>query len=169
MGFPSKLKDLNYYGDGYSYRGIIAEVTVPKLVAKLGDWRGGGMLGEVPWTQGLEKLEMEIKLGGLFRQAFSSFGATGNSQTLDRYVAAFQDDDTGTVQRLEIVSRGPTSEIDMGNAKPGDDTEHTFKRICTYYKLIVDGEVWLEIDFIAGIFIVFGVDRYAEIRNAIGV
>jgi len=66
------------------------------------------------------------------------------------------------------VSRGVTSEIDMGGAKPGDDTEHTFKRTCTYYKLIVDGEVWIEIDIIAGIFIVFGVDRNAEIRAAVG-
>ena len=168
MGFPSKLKDLNYFSDGNSYRGVIGEVTVPKLVMKLEAWRGGGMIGEAPVSQGLDKLELEYKVGGLLRHAFRSFGAVGDAQPVDRFVGAYQDDASGAVQALEIVSRGPTSEIDMGNAKVGDDTEHTFKRWCTYYKLTVDGEDWIEIDTLAGIFIVFGVDRNAEIRAAIG-
>jgi len=168
MGFPSKLKDLNYFSDGFSFRGVVGEVTVPKLTMKLEDWRGGGMIGAAPWSQGIDKLELEFKVGGLLREAFRHFGGTIGEAPVDRFVGAYQDDDSGAVQALEIVTRGVTSEIDMGGAKVGDDTEHAFKRTCTYYKLIVDGEVWIEIDIIAGIFIVFGVDRYAEIRAAIG-
>jgi P2 family phage contractile tail tube protein len=39
---------------------------------------------------------------------------------------------------------------------------------CSYYKLTVDGLDWIEIDLLGALFIVFGTDRYAEIRDAIG-
>lgn len=168
MGFPSKLKNMNLFGDGESYLGVAAEVTVPKLTMKMEDWRGGGMLGTVGIDQGLDKIELEFKLGGLTAGAFRQFGATDHAAQLNRFAGAYQDDDSGAVQAVEIVTRGRIAEIDMGTAKPGDDTEHTFKVSCTYYKMVVDGTEWFEIDVVAGIFRVFGADRYAEIRSAIG-
>ncbi len=168
MGFPSKLKDMNFFEDGTSFKGQIPEVTLPKLTLKLEDYRAGGMAGPVPIDFGLEKLELEVKAGGLVRDLFRQFGAVAIDAKLNRFAGAFQDDSTGAVVAVEVVTRGRTSEIDMGSSKPGDDTEQTFKTTCSYYKLVVDGEVWIEIDMIAGIFIVFGNDRRAEIRAAIG-
>ncbi|MGV3511885.1 MAG: phage major tail tube protein [Novosphingobium sp.] len=168
MGFPSKLKDMNFFQSGDSFKGLVTEVTLPKLTLKLEDYRAGGMAGPVPIDFGLEKIELEFKAGGLVRGLFQQFGATALAATLNRFAGAFQDDDTGAVVSCEIVTRGRTSEIDMGTAKVGDDTEHTFKTTCSYYKLSVDSEDWIEIDMIGGTFIVFGEDRRAEIRAAIG-
>lgn len=168
MGFPSKLKNMNLFGDGDSYLGTVAEVTVPKLTMKMEDWRGGGMIGPVQIDQGLDKINLEFKLGGVLAGPFRQFGASGHAAMLNRFAGAYQDDDSGAVQAVEVVTRGRISEIDPGNAKPGDDTEHTFKVACSYYKLVVDGVEWIEIDVVSGIFIVFGTDRYAEIRDAIG-
>lgn len=168
MGFPSKLKDMNFFEDGTSFKGQITEVTLPKLTMKLEDYRAGGMAGPVPVDFGLEKIELEFKAGGLVRELFRQFGAVALDNTLNRFAGAYQDDSSGAVVSCEIVTRGRTSEIDMGTAKPGDDTEQTFKTMCSYYKLTVDGEDWIEIDMIGGTFIVFGIDRRAEIRAAIG-
>lgn len=168
MGFPSKLKDMQFFEDGTSYKGQVTEVTLPKLTMKLEDYRAGGMGGPVPIDFGMEKLELEFKAGGLVRGLFRSFGAVAFDANLNRFAGAFQDDSTGAVVSCEVVTRGRTSEIDMGTNKVGDDTEQTFKTICSYYKLTVDGEDWIEIDFIAGTQIVFGVDRRAAIRAAIG-
>ena len=168
MGFPAKLKDFNFFGDGENYVGVAAEVTVPKLTMKMEEWRGGGMLGPVPVAMGVDKIELEYKLGGIAATAFRQFGASGHAAQLNRFAGAYQDDDSGAVLSVEIVTRGRLSEIDMGGSKPGDDTEHTFKVACSYYKLMVDGVTWIEIDLVSSIFIVFGVDRYAEIRAAIG-
>lgn len=168
MGFPSKLKDMNFFEDGTSYKGQVTEVTLPKLTMKLEDYRAGGMAGPVPVDFGLEKIELEFKAGGLVRGLFRQFGAVALDKTLNRWAGAYQDDSSGAVVSCEIVTRGRTSEIDMGSGKPGDDTEQTFKTTCSYYKLTVDGEVWIEIDMIGGLFIVFGNDRRAEIRAAIG-
>lgn len=168
MGFPSKLKDMNFFEGGTSFKGQIPEVTLPKLTMKLEDYRAGGMLGPVPIDFGMEKIELEFKAGGLVRELFRNFGATSLDANLNRFAGAYQDDSTGAVVACEIVTRGRTAEIDMGTAKPGDDTEQTFKTTCSYYKLTVDGEDWIEIDMIGGTFIVFGQDRRAEIRAAIG-
>lgn len=168
MGFPSKLKDMGLYLDGNDHRGEAAEVTVPKLMIKFEDWRGGGMLGPVPIDMGLDKLELEFTIGGLIASALRSFGAATHNAGLVRFAGAYQDDTTGEVQAVEIVVLGRYAEVDFGNAKPGDDTQHKYKMACSYYKLTVDGVDWIEIDLVAGIFKVFGIDRRAEIRAAIG-
>lgn len=168
MGFPSKLKDMNLYGDGESWKGEIAEVTIPKLAIKLEDWRGGGMIGPVPVDMGLEKIEFEFKAGGLLLDPLVQFGAPAADAAQLRFAGAYQNDQTGAENYAEVVARGRYSEVDFGSQKPGDDTETTYKMACSYYKLVLDNAVILEIDFIAGIFIVFGVDRYAERRQALG-
>ncbi len=75
----------------------------------------------------------------------------------------------GGVIPVEAVVRGRYSEIDMGNAKPGADTEHKFKASCSYYKLIVNGREVVEIDIPGMVFKVNGDDRLAAIRAAIGL
>lgn len=165
MGFPSKLVDQNLYGDGNSWKGEVAEVTIPKLVIKMEDWRGGGMLGPVPVDMGLDKIEFEFKAGGLLLDPLRQFGATTIDAAQLRFAGAYRNQQSGANSFMEIVARGRYAEVDFGTQKPGDDTETTYKMGCSYYKLIRDNTVLLEIDLIAGIFIVFGVDRYAEIRE----
>lgn len=168
MGFPSKLKNMNLFGNGDSYLGIVSEVTLPTLTQTLVDWRGGGMLGPIAADMGLERLELEFKLGGLTRNALRSYGVADHAGLLTRFAGAYQDDNSGRVLAAEATIMGRYSEVDFGTAKPGDDTEHTYTVVASYYRLEVDGEEWFEIDLLGGIFRVFGQDRYAEIRAAIG-
>jgi P2 family phage contractile tail tube protein len=57
----------------------------------------------------------------------------------------------------------------MGNAKAGDNTQHKRKFPLAYYKLSINGRVEMEIDMLNAVFIVDGVDRYVEIRSALGL
>lgn len=75
----------------------------------------------------------------------------------------------GEVSAVEITMRGRHAEVDPGNAKSGDKTETTIKTALTYYKLTVDDKDLMEIDMINSVFKVDGVDRYAELRAAIGL
>ena len=88
---------------------------------------------------------------------------------LVRYAGAYQRDDTGDVQAVEIVTRGRYSEIDFGNAKVGDKSTTKSKVSLSYYKLTVDGEVLVEIDVLAFICTINGVDLLAAQRKAIGL
>ncbi len=169
MALPRKLKNFNVFTDGLSWMGVIGEVTLPKLARKMEAWRGGGMNAEVDSDLGMEKLEAEFTYGGLVREVFNQFGITKIDGVLIRFAGAYQRDDTGDVDAVEVVMRGRYTEIDPGSSKAGDDTEFKAKASLTYYKLTINGAVVIEIDVLNMIEIVDGVDRLAEQRRAIGL
>ena len=168
MGMPRKLKNLNLFNNGVTYIGQVGEVTPPKLARKLESWRGGGMDGGIKADLGQEDLEMEVSCGGFMRYAFGQYAIAQHNGVMLRYAGAYQRDDTGEVDAVEIVVRGRHEEIDMGKGKPGDDTEFKFKTAISYYKLSMNGAVLVEIEVQNMVCIVNGVDRLAELRAAIG-
>lgn len=168
MALPRKLKNFNFSVDGTSYLGETTEVTQPKLALKLEAYRSGGMQGEVDVNQGIEKLELEFKMGGHEPNLIALFGGS-ISGNLFRFQGAYQRDDTDEVDAVEFVCRGRLSEIDEGSSKAGDDTEHSYKASLTYYKKVVNGKDIVEIDMLNQIFMVDGKDRLAEIRAAMGL
>lgn len=169
MTLPRKLKNMTLFNDGQSYLGEVASVTLPNLARQMEEWRGGGMDGPVKIDMGQQALELEWKCGGFMRDVCRQYGVTTVAGVMLRFVGAYQNDQTGTVDQVEIVVRGRHEEISPGEAKPGDDTEFGAKTACAYYKLSVNGETDVEIDLLNMVFISGGVDRLAEIRNALGV
>lgn len=171
MAMPKKLKHLNLFNEGESYQGQVASVTLPKLVRKLEAWRGGGMDGIAKVDLGLgdDALEMEWAMGGIDSLLLGQFGEPKADGIMLRFAGSFQQDDTGETTAVEIIVRGRHEEIDMGEAKPGEDTEHKIKTACTYYKLVVGGSEDIEIDTINMIFMVNGKDLMAAHRANIGI
>ncbi|MCB2051371.1 MAG: phage major tail tube protein [Novosphingobium sp.] len=169
MALPRKLKKMHLYGNGESYLSDAAEVTLPKISHAMEDWRDGGMLGPVKIDMGLEAMECEWTLGGMVPHAIKQMGAVELDAQMLRFMGAYQSDTDGAVSSVDILMRGRHQELDRGNAKPGDATEHKFKTVLSYYKETLDGEELMEIDMVRGIYIVGGVDRHAELRAAIGL
>ncbi|MCY1204534.1 Phage tail tube protein FII [compost metagenome] len=169
MALPRKLKHFNIFADGVSHAGETEEITLPKLTRKLEEYRAGGMNGPIDIDLGNEKLELEATYGGLMRTILKQYGVTTADAALVRFAGAYQRDDTGEVDAVEIVVRGRHTELDFGNGKAGDNSQFKVKSSLTYYKLTVNNEVWIEIDHINFIETVFGVDRLAEQRRAIGL
>lgn len=167
MGLPPKLKNMNVFADGQIWLGEVTEITLPQIKLKTESYRGGGMLGEVDIVLGIDKLEMETKLGGLVLGAMRQFGRVGVSDSMLRFTGAYQEDVAGGVLAAELVTRGRHTEINPGNAKVGDNTEWTLKSMLTYLKWTVRGRVEIEIDLLNNVFIVDGEDRMAPIRAAI--
>jgi P2 family phage contractile tail tube protein len=169
MGMPSKLKNFNLFNDGISYLGQVPELTLPKLSRKMEDYVAGGMTGPIEVDYMNEKIELDWTAGGLLVDALQQYGAITHNAVQLRFAGAYQRDDSGEVDAVEIVVRGRHKEIEMGGAKMGDKSDHKYKTTCSYYKLTVNGEDIIELDFINGVEMVGGVDRTAEIRRAIGV
>lgn len=167
MGIPSKLKNCNAYANGQSYLGVIGEFEEPKLALMLEDWRGGGMLGPVQIAMGVEKLEATLTMGGHTAAMIRRFGQTAVDGDRIRLVQAYQADDGSSPDAVNIFIGGRFAEIDLGKSKPGDNTEHKYKVALAYYRREVNGRVEVEIDMIAGVFIIDGVDLYAEIMSII--
>lgn len=169
MGLPAKLKNMNLFNDGASYLGLVPEVTLPKLTRSMEEYRAGGMDMPIKVDMGGEMMEIEWKAGGIIVHAIRQFGATSHDAVMLRFAGAYQADDSGQVVPVEVVVRGRHEEIDMGSAKPGDDTEHTIKTTISYYKLIIAGRTEIEIDALNMVFIVNGTDRLLAQRAAIGI
>jgi len=169
MGLPSKLKNFNLFNDGVSYLGQVPELTLPKLSRKMEDYVAGGMTGPIEIDMGNEKLELDWTAGGLLIDALKQYAATTHNAVQLRFAGAYQRDDSEDVDAVEVVVRGRHKEIEMGNAKVSDKTDHKYKTTCSYYKLTINGETVIELDFINGVEMVCGVDRTAEIRRAIGI
>ena len=146
MRIPSKLKNFNCFHQTGSWLGIIAEATLPKLAMDMEEWRGGGMIAPVKIERGMQLLETEIKLGGFVLDALRSWGDPRVDGVYLRLVGAYQADDGSAPLAVECIMRGRYEEIDWGNMKAGDDTEHTLKMPLAYYKLIIDGRTEIEVD-----------------------
>ena len=171
MALPKKLKMADLFNEGNSYLGQTGEITIPKLVRKFEDWRGGGMNGNVKIDLGLgdDITEFNWKLGGIDELIIEQWGAQTVSANMLRFAGSYQRDDTGETTAVEVVVRGRHEEIDFGNQKAGDDTETSVKTIWSYYKLSIDNVVKVEIDIPNMIEMVNGVDLNAKHRANIGL
>jgi P2 family phage contractile tail tube protein len=149
--------------------GIAEEVKLPKLKRKMDDFRGGGMNGPVKVDLGQEGLEMEFTGAGILEQVLRQYGCTKAAGIGLRFAGAYQRDDTGAVQAVEVVVRGRHEELDLGDAKAGDKGKTVVKSTLTYYKLSIDGKAVIEIDLLNMIETVNDVDLLAEQRKAIGL
>ena len=168
MAMPRKLKNLNLFNDGDTYIGQIVEVKLPTLTRTMEEYRGGGMNGPIKIDQGQEAIDLEWKCGGMMRGVLEQYGVARHNAVMLRFAGAYQRDDTGQVDAIEVVVRGRHQEIDQGKAKPGDDTEFAVKTAASYYKISINGATVIEIDLQNMIEIVNGVDRLADQRRAIG-
>ncbi|SFG08689.1 hypothetical protein SAMN05518801_10751 [Novosphingobium sp. CF614] len=165
MGLPRKLININVFVNGRGWLGEVSEFEEPKLAFASEEWRGGGMLGPVKLDKGLEAMEATITMGSHTAYLIRQFGTTDVEGTRLRLVAAYRADDGGAAQAVEIYLGGRFSEIDLGKSKPGDDTEHKYTAQLNYYRRVVDGRTEAEIDMLGGLFMIDGVDRYAEIMS----
>jgi P2 family phage contractile tail tube protein len=171
MAMPRKLKNMNLFNDGHSYLGVSKTVTLPSLGRKMEAYRGGGMNGPVKADLGFsdDGIQLEWKTGGIDLIALRQFGMIKASGVLLRFTGAFQQDDTEEMSSVEIVVRGRHETIEMGDAQPGEDTEHSITTTCSYYKLTVDGEDIIEIDLLNFIEKVDGKDMLEKQRAALGI
>lgn len=168
MKLPRQLKDMNVFNAANDFRGEAQVFTRPKLAMKAESYRGAGMLGEVQLDMGLEALEATVKFGGEIPELTAQFGANRVDAVQLRFAGGYQNDETGGYDDVQIVVRGRFTEIDAGDDEIGSKSGASYKVACVYYKQTRNGRVEFEIDMLAGVFVVDGVDRWAELRSITG-
>ncbi|WP_057395548.1 phage major tail tube protein [Ralstonia solanacearum] len=169
MALPRKLKHFNVFSDGVSHAGECEELTLPKLARKLEEYRAAGMNGPINIDLGNEKLEMETTYGGPMREILKQYGITNVDGAMVRFSGSLQREDSSEPDSMEIIVRGRHTDIDFGAAQTGGKGAFKVKSSLSYYKLSINDEVWCELDFVNFIEIIFGVDRLAAQRRAIGL
>ena len=163
------MRMFNVFVNGVSFVDQALELKLPKIAMKTEEYTGAGMLGSVKLLKGIEALEIEHTYNGPIREIVADFGAEKHDASLLRFMGSYSEEGTGTDRAVEIIVRGRHNELDQGDAKSGENGNWKVKSDLTYYKQIVDGEEWLEIDVVNKIFRVMGVDRWAAHRRNIGL
>ncbi|BFM16262.1 phage major tail tube protein [Maricurvus nonylphenolicus] len=166
---PSKFKNLNLFLDGVGYQGQIEEIEIPKLAIKTEEYVGGGMGGPVDLDMGLEKMVAMLTFGGFMEELAKRFGQAGVDGVPLRARGAYENDQTLAVDSVEIVMRGRLSELDIGTWKRQENNNFKTALPLAYFKISLNDKVLIEIDMLNLKFVVDGVDRYEEMRNALGL
>ena len=169
MSLPIKLKKFNLFNDCQNYIGKVPEITLPKLTAKMEEFRAGGMDAPIDIDLGMEKLSMEWTVGGFEAQVLKQFGCLTHNGVGLRFTGALQSEDLADVKAVEVTVRGRHKEIDFGTAKPGDDTAKKVTSSLSYYKLVMDGETVIEIDIPNMVKNIGGTDLLSPVRQALGL
>lgn len=169
MALPHTLRMFNVFVNGNSFVDQALELKLPKIAMKTEEYTGAGMLGPVKLLKAIEAMEVEHTYNGPIREIVADFGAEKHDASLLRFMGSYSEEGTGTDQAVEIIVRGRHNEFDQGDAKSGENGNWKVKSDLTYYKQIVDGEEWLEIDVVNKIFRVMGVDRLSAHRRNIGL
>lgn len=163
------LTGMNAYVDGRNYAGRIAELELPKLVAKMREYIAGGMAAAVDIPTGqLEKMESTLNFHGVHRDIVTSFGVTLGAVVPFVFRGATQDDD-GTKGAVTVTMRGLLKELDWGSWKSGEDMPLKASMALHYYRYEYNGETLIEVDPINNKVVIDGVDQLADMRAALGL
>lgn len=166
----NRLTNANVYIDGTSHLGQAEEVNLPDIKAKLAEHKALGMVGTFELFAGIDKMEASIKWNSFYKDAMVKMGDP--TQALDIQVRGNLETygSTGRTEQVASVCyiKGMPKNFPMGNFKQHDNVEATSQLTVTYCKLEINGEEVLEIDVLANIYKVNGVDIMAQYRANIG-
>lgn len=167
MSLPKVLKNFNLFVDGRGYVGKAEEINLPKLTIKTEELRAGGMDAPVAIDMGMEKLEASFSLAEYDSEIFKKFGIISGNGVQLTLKGALVDDEKTTP--LTVKLQGMYTELDMGKIAAGEKGTLQGSVSCRYYKLEIDGKSLIEIDIDNMTRVIDGVDKLAEIRNALGI
>lgn len=167
----NKVTNANIYLDGESFMGRAEEVTLPEVAAKMVDHKGLGMVGELELPGGLQKMSCKIKWGGIYTEAMKK---THDVFTSVRLMVRSSVDtfEGGTrVGEMPLVAFLTLTPKKAGGLvfKPQDNVEREDEFNVTAYTLEIDGEEIVDIDIMANIWVVNGIDQLENFRANLGL
>lgn len=162
------LKNFNLYVDGRGYAGNVEEVQLPSLNIKTEEFQAGGMDAPIAIDMGMEKLEATFKISKFDRDIITQWGiAAGNRVPLTLRGALESLD--GTVTPVVVALSGSIQSMEFDAITPGGKGGMSFKMSVVTFSYKQAAETLIDIDILNMKRIIGGVDRLAQIRNAIGI
>ncbi len=167
----NKVTNANVYFDGVSYMGRAEEVTLPDVQPKMVDHKGLGMVGELELPAGLQKMSMKIKWNGIYPDVMKK---THDCYTAIRLMLRTSVDTfeggsrTGQAPCVIYVTVIPKKAGGLG-FKPQENVDREDEFNVTAYKMEIDDEEIIDIDIMANVWRVNGVDQLATYRDNLGV
>lgn len=171
MDIPSVLNHYNVYSDGEKLIGAGNDLELPELVNMTDDLDGTAILGtlEEPATGQFESMEMTIKWEWLDKKFFRVGRTSSHPQFTIRASQQVTDSRTGMTdyKPIKIVVRGKNKSINLGTFSKAKKIAPETKIEIAYIKIVIGGEVRLELDKLNFKYILNGIDMMKKIRRQI--
>ena len=167
----NRLTNCNVYCNGVSFLGQAEEISLPTVKAKMSEHKGLGMIGAVEFISGFEKMEGKIKWNSFYEAVLKQAANMYKSVKLQLRANLEKYDASGKIADVPVVAFMTCQFKDFpgGNFKQHDNVEAESNLSITQYRLQIGNEEIIEIDFLASIYVVDGVDLLADYRNNLGI
>ena len=166
----NRLTNANMYLDGNSLLGKVEEMTLPSVKNKMVEHKALGMNGALEFPSGIEKLEGKIKWNSFYGDVLAKMANPYTAlqvqvrASLETYASGGR---VSQVPVVAILTMMPKS-LPGGSFKQNDNVEAETDYTANYFKLTIGGQDIVEVDVLANIYKVGGVDVLAEYRTNIG-
>lgn len=166
----NRLTNANLYVDGKSFLGKAEEISLPAIKHIMSEHKALGMLGKMEFFAGIEKMEAKIKWNAFYVDALKKMGNPTQAMQIQVRASLEEYQAQGRTAQLPVVAFVTCTSKDFpgGNFKQHDNVEAESNLNVTYYRLEINREPIVEIDILANIYKVDGVDIFETYRQNIG-
>ena len=166
----NRVTNANIYVDCNCLLGKAEEIKLPDITTVMSEHKALGMVGKIELPSGFEKMEGEIKWNSFYRDVWLKMNNQYSMVQLQVRSSVETYGAMGRMQQQPLVTflsvmfkKNP-----MGTFKQNDNAEFSSSFACYYIKQQLAGEDMLELDVLANIYKVGGVDQLDIYRNNIG-
>lgn len=171
MKMPDKIVNYKVYKDAKDLLGT-ADVQFPDIESLAETIKGAGIAGEVelPTIGHIAAMNLTINWRTITGDTIALAAPVAHS--LDFRVAQ-QSYDTGkgaiTTNSVKHVVKAIPKKLTVGKVEAGGTADAGNEFSVTYYKMLIDGQVKVEVDPFNYIFIIDGVDYLKDVRKSLGM
>lgn len=171
MNLINKVTNGNIYLDGESFLGRAEEITLPDVAPKMVDHKALGMVGELQLPAGLQKMTAKIKWNAIYPDVMKK---THDVYTAIRLMvrANVETYEGGTRSaQVPCVIYLTVTPVKSGGLsfKAQDNVEREDEFNVTSYKMEINEEEIIDVDIMANVWRVNGVDQLSQYRANLGI
>lgn len=169
---PERLQDYRVYLDGKTDLIGTSDIQLPSLQSMVETVKGAGIAGEYesPTLGHFQSMKLTLNWRTLnvnqltlSRQKAQRFDCRGANQVYDSSAGEYK------TQSIRVVVHGPTTSNDLGRMESSATSDGSTEVEALYFKVTVDDKTIIEIDKLAYICVIDGVDYLKDVRKALGL
>jgi uncharacterized protein len=167
----NRITNANIYVNGSSKLGRCEEINLPTVKFKMSEHKAIGLFGAMEFASGMEKLEMKVKWNSLYTDVLKDAGDPFTAVELQVRASMETYESAGRTKEVPVTIflTAQYKDFPLGNYKQHDNVEVESMLNVYYFKMEIDSEEILEVDVLANIYKVNGVDKFANYRANLGI
>lgn len=162
----NRVTNANVYLGGRTLLGKSEEVGLPDIKVVMVEHKALGMIAKIELPAGFEKMEGKLKFNSFYPDELIKCSNPFLSHQLQCRSSVETYTAQGRVQQVPLVTFLTVmfTKLPLGNFKQHENVDLETEFTCIYFKQVMDGRELVELDVMANIFKVDGVDVMLDYR-----